>query len=755
MKKDKSELLAPAGSPEAFYGAIRAGADAVYLAGKSFGARAYADNFTEEDLKAAIRFAHLYGRKVYLTVNTLVKESEMTLLPDFLSPYYEEGLDGVIVQDLGVIRLLRECFPDLALHASTQLSVTGPKGAELLASLGVTRIVPARELSLKEVLAIKRQTGLEMECFIHGALCYSYSGQCLFSSMLGGRSGNRGRCAQPCRLPYCGSYPLSLKDLNTSALIPELLEAGIDSFKIEGRMKSPEYVAGVTGIYRNLIDRIRKGDFAITEREREMLASLYVRGGVSDGYYHRRNGAEMISGEAPGYRGQTEQLLEEIRRQYLEPAGPEGMPKRKVSFSMSLLPGEPARLTAISGDYAVQVSGETVQEAQNRPISEEDVLRGLCKLGHTVFSPEEEKFRITLQGKVFYSLKGINEIRRRSLREIEDCIIASYGLVPSRSRTGTSPARPESNGAPRADKGLFAGPVHEVLVSTKEQLGQVLASDCLPRIGLLLIEEALYLSGDTTLFERELEDYRAGGGKVFLALCRIRRAEDARAFDLVTGKLPSVIRGKNAPLVREIVFDGALIRNLEDLWDLCGMRRSGALPEDFCLSADHSIYLWNAEAIRLLRELADRVTLPLELSGAECGALMGPLAQAGFLSSEISRVIYGRCPLMVTANCVQKTLHGCIGDAKQHLLPLQDRYRKEFPVRVDCLHCLNLIYNSVPSSLHKNLGHWVGKSCLRLELSTEDGKETEAVLNFYVKERTGGGRPPLEYTTGYESRPVE
>ncbi len=350
MKKYKSELLAPAGSPEAFYGAIRAGADAVYLAGKSFGARAYADNFTEEDLKAAIRFAHLYGRKVYLTVNTLVKESEMTLLPDFLSPYYEEGLDGVIVQDLGVIRLLRECFPDLALHASTQLSVTGPKGAELLGSLGVTRIVPARELSLKEVLAIKRQTGLEMECFIHGALCYSYSGQCLFSSMLGGRSGNRGRCAQPCRLPYCGSYPLSLKDLNTSELIPELLEAGIDSFKIEGRMKSPEYVAGVTGIYRNLIDRCRKGDFAITEREREMLASLYVRGGVSDGYYHRRNGAEMISGEAPGYKGQTEQLLEEIRRQYLEPAGPEGLPKRKVSFSMSLLPGEPARLTAISGD---------------------------------------------------------------------------------------------------------------------------------------------------------------------------------------------------------------------------------------------------------------------------------------------------------------------------------------------------------------------------------------------------------------------
>lgn len=243
------ELLAPAGNPEGFYGAIHAGADAVYLGGERFGARAYADNFTAEEIIACIRYAHIWGRRVYLTVNTLVKETEFEELFPYLQPLYKAGLDGVIVQDIGVFCFIRDHFPGLELHVSTQMTLTGTYGAELLKEMGAVRIVPARELSLSEIRELKTATGLQVETFIHGAMCYCYSGQCLFSSILGGRSGNRGRCAQPCRLPFqvehegktsAVCYPLSLKDMCTIEHIPELLDAGIDSFKIEGRMKKPE-----------------------------------------------------------------------------------------------------------------------------------------------------------------------------------------------------------------------------------------------------------------------------------------------------------------------------------------------------------------------------------------------------------------------------------------------------------------------------------------------------------------------------------
>ncbi len=246
----KAELLAPAGSYQGLQAVIRAGADAVYIGGSMFGARAYADNPAREELEEAIDFTHIHGKKIYLTVNTLLKNQELYgQLYDFIAPFYERGADGVIVQDFGVLSFLKKEFPELPLHASTQMTVTGPKGTRLLKEAGVSRIVPARELSLEEIKAIHQETGMEIECFVHGALCYCYSGMCLFSSMLGGRSGNRGRCAQPCRLPYQAfsqgkalndensRYLLSPKDMCTIELLPEILEAGVYSLKIEGRMK--------------------------------------------------------------------------------------------------------------------------------------------------------------------------------------------------------------------------------------------------------------------------------------------------------------------------------------------------------------------------------------------------------------------------------------------------------------------------------------------------------------------------------------
>ena len=309
LRKQKVELLAPAGNFACFRAAVNAGADAVYLGGEQYGARAYAGNFSGEEILDALRIAHVFGRKIYLTVNTLVKENELSNLVPYIQPLYEAGLDGVIVQDMGVLECLRGNFPDLALHASTQMTITGIYGAAYMKKLGVCRIVPARELSLDEIKEIKDTTGLEVECFVHGAMCYAYSGQCLFSSILGGRSGNRGRCAGPCRLPYTTDngrtlYPLSLKDMYTLSVLPELIQAGIDSFKIEGRMKSPEYVAGVTAMYRKYIDRYLANPdkpYKVAAKDEQLLRELYIRSDICTGYYQKHNDKSMVTLKEPGY----------------------------------------------------------------------------------------------------------------------------------------------------------------------------------------------------------------------------------------------------------------------------------------------------------------------------------------------------------------------------------------------------------------------------------------------------------------------
>ncbi|MBP7320943.1 MAG: U32 family peptidase, partial [Lachnospiraceae bacterium] len=313
----KIELLAPAGNLEIFYSVIDAGADAVYLGGELFGARAYATNFSNEEIITAIHYAHLLNRKVYLTINTLVKNEELNeqLFP-YLQPFYEEGLDAVIVQDLGVAAFIHENFPLLDLHASTQLSITSAYGAQFLQDLGFTRIVPARELSLTEIASIQESCSIEIESFIHGAMCYCYSGQCLFSSLLGGRSGNRGRCTQPCRLPYDlldeekhliekEKYILSMNDMNTLPILDQLLSSGICSFKIEGRMKQKEYAQGVVRVYRQFIDHILIQHQDLSQKEIKkgvaQLTAYGCRSGFSTGYYEHYNGSSMITMKNASY----------------------------------------------------------------------------------------------------------------------------------------------------------------------------------------------------------------------------------------------------------------------------------------------------------------------------------------------------------------------------------------------------------------------------------------------------------------------
>ena len=310
------ELLAPAGSREALVAAVESGADAVYLAGNMFGARAYADNFDEEGMREAIRFAHLRGVHVHVTVNTIMDSRELPELKKYLRFLYEAGADAVLVQDLGAARIVRETVPELPMHASTQMTVHNLDGVRALEALGFSRVVLSREVTLEAVRHICAQAKAEIEVFVHGALCVCYSGQCLMSSMIGGRSGNRGRCAQPCRLPYtlvdekdndllgdsAGKYLLSPRDMNTISLLPELLSAGVTSLKIEGRMKRPEYVAVAVGCYRRAVDSYLSGDFAVPEEDSRALAQIFNRD-FTTAYLEKKQGRNMMSDKRPNNRG--------------------------------------------------------------------------------------------------------------------------------------------------------------------------------------------------------------------------------------------------------------------------------------------------------------------------------------------------------------------------------------------------------------------------------------------------------------------
>ena len=421
------ELLAPAGSYESLTAAVNAGADAVYMGGTRFGARAYAENPQEEMFIQGLQYAHRYGVKVYMTVNTLFKPREIDELIDYLEPYYLAGLDAVLVQDFGALKVIREHFPDLPVHASTQMTVANFYSAELLKELGVTRVVPARELSLPEIRRIK-ETGIEVETFVHGALCYCYSGQCLMSSLIGGRSGNRGRCAQPCRLEYAAEGRnqlapelLSLRDLCSIDLLPKLADAGIDSLKIEGRMRSPRYTAGVTSVWRKYLDLLRSGrPYAVDPKDRELLLNLYNRGEFTDGYYLRHNGPEMMCADARIARDNPEELYAFLDTQYVKSI-------RKV-----MLTGEAVvrhdRILQFSakadGYRPVAVTGPKPETAVKMAMTETDIIKQLKKTGGTPY--EFAKITVDTDGESFVPIAVLNEVRRQLIAAVEEVIQNAY-----------------------------------------------------------------------------------------------------------------------------------------------------------------------------------------------------------------------------------------------------------------------------------------------------------------------------------------
>nr|WP_296485249.1 U32 family peptidase [uncultured Acetatifactor sp.] len=757
----KTELLAPAGNAEGFYGAMHAGADAVYLAGSRFGARAYAENFTTQELVRCIRYAHLLGRKVYLTVNTLLKEDEFAGLDEYLYPFCEAGLDAVIVQDLGVLRFIREHFPNCKLHASTQMTLCGSWGASLLQSMGVSRIVPARELSLKELIVLKQNTGLEIEAFIHGAMCYCYSGQCLFSSILGGRSGNRGRCAQPCRLPYSviadgvkskNCYPLSLKDMCTIEHIPRLIEARIDSFKIEGRMKRPEYAAGATALYRKYIDRYyelreKRGPeaaevYRVEKTDWKCLTSLYIRSSVQDGYYFKHNGRDMITLDSPAYSGNDEAVLSEIRDRHL--AEPLKLPVRMKAVFQT---GRPAELTMLWKEVSVTVRSDVVQRAQHHPVTEENIRKQLIRLGDSVF--HAETLEMDISQDCFYPLKEINALRRRAVAELEERILLENGYGKADVcrkedlsenevfRNRKSVRHPEKDSH---EKGfVFAVRTIPQLETVAEETGK----------GMANLPVRLYVDSDLLVQEWEKVCRLCGSvsfsGGIYAALPYVIRESDRNYLTELYEKVQ-----------KSRLFCGFLIRSMDGLG--FAMQTEKALP----CRGDAGLYVWNRSALQEIGNMLEGFCLPYELRASEQKTLLNGLSDR--LPCE--KIIYGRIPMMITANCLLKTTDRCrnhrAGQNEATLerqrpqtseqLVLKDRRNKDFPVLVNCRHCMNIIYNSVPLSLYRELSGWREWVDLRMDFTLESPKEVRRLITSL---RNNMPFPEAEYTTGHEKRGVE
>lgn len=705
MRNKDFELLAPAGSLEILKGVIESGADAVYVGGSMFGARAYANNFTEEELLEAIDFAHLRGVKVYLTVNTLIKNSEFSKLYDYLLVYYKRGLDAVIVQDLGVVKAIHEYFPSMEIHTSTQMTVTGADGVRFLSQFGVTRVVMAREVSLAEMKRIHEETGMELEAFVHGALCYSYSGQCLFSSILGGRSGNRGRCAQPCRLPYTvegkkDEYILSLKDMCGIKALDKLHDAGVYSLKIEGRMKQLEYACGVVKYYRSYIDSKKP----VSDADYDRIKALGNRCGFTDRYYFDHNGSDMVTYVKPNFVSNA-----------AEPS-PE---KRKLSIEGELVlrEGEPGSLTVKRGDVTYKASIEPVSAALKAPLDKKAAIDRINKTGDTDF--EFSHIKAQIGENVFVPNGALNKLRRDAISGLCDKLLEKY----------------YRNDARYADmSGLTALPEHVVKSDaahdeavndytticscmTRAQLDTLIGYECF---------DVFYLDFDMydrkTLIQQFADDVKSltkRNKKVYLMLPTIFRADSSDYFVSIAKELDKVS------------FEGFVVKNYEELY----------LTENLFTGKkvilDHNMYTFNdVSKSAFFEHGVSGDTVPLELNSKE-------IMHRNNIGSQM--IVYGYYPLMTTANCVHKNTKGC--DKKQKLIYLKDRYNKSFAVCNNCKECYNTIYNSLPTMLTKNISKLkeAGIRSFRYSFTIETPKQIKAVMDDKV----------AEYTNGHYKRGVE
>lgn len=712
MKKNKPELLAPARSFEGMMTAYKAGADAVYAGGRKFSARAFADNFTDDELKEAIRVSHFFGKKLFLAVNTVLKEDEISKeLYDYVLSFYNEGLDACIVQDMGVFSFLRKFFPDMDLHISTQASITNVPGARFFEEAGAARIVTAREISFRDVRAIREETGLEIEAFIHGALCYCYSGQCLFSSMLGSRSGNRGRCAQPCRLPYevldrngkvigeKGMHPLSLKDMCTVDRLPALIDAGITSFKIEGRMKSLEYVAAVTSVYRKYVDMAWNDseNFKVADADMRLLMDIYNRGGFSKGYYddHLKKMVSVKGSkrkeEGKEAHRRLEHIRENLQERYLNIEY-----KKPVTLEFEAKPGEPMTLELRCDVASAKVTGPCPEPASKRAATREDVAKALTALGNTPFVAEETSIR--LKGELFLPVGQLKNLRREAVEALEIAVRPS-----DRKALPYIETKPESGRIRPIDR-----VEHELIyvsVDTREQL-EVVSQENVHRIFL----------NSATLEPEDLE----------WALDHLHVP--------VWLELPTIWSEhfKRFPY-RDERISGYLVKNYESWYYMKHQ------APDMPLIANWNLYGINSHAIRFLRQEGISETfVPVELNRYEIDRLQ-----------ERPEILYtyGYLPLMVSRQDVSTT----VGRRGEDVI-LRDRKQVKFQTRRVDRNTTGVIYNSVPLSLIDRYEQLTHRYALFFDFTTETAEQMRRILTYA---RGEAERPFESFTTGHFKRGID
>ncbi len=805
-----TELLAPGGSLEALKAAVNAGADAIYMGGAKFGARAYADNPDEDHLLEAIEYCHLRGKKLYLTVNTLLKEKELEeALVSYLKPYYEAGLDGVLVQDLGVLSVIRRVYPELPLHISTQMSLCTPEGAALAKELGAVRIVPAREISLDEIKAIREKVDIEIESFVHGALCYCYSGQCLMSSMIGGRSGNRGRCAQPCRMTYnvaengktmngeSDRYLMSLKDACTLESLPDMIDAGIASFKIEGRMKRPEYAAGVTMIYRKYMDlyaaKGRKG-YKVDPEDMRILMDLYNRGGFSEGYNKKRNGKDMMTLNRPNHAGTAAAKVTQIRG---------GSGEAILTAVEDLYPGDALEIGEGAGNKGQELvlreacrkgdsikvkaparlirKGQTLRRVRSEALLEQirGVIAGAAKLKiNGIFRISEGKpailtvtygpHRIAVEGPEATAAQNrpVTEADlEKQLRKTGDTpyefgdlkVFAGDNLFyPLRTvnelrRSALEQLTEAILGAERRDPVAEAAQpaaenrkntgatLYTAAVSTNDQLKAVLGCDWITEVQV----DALSFVERT--FTHTIGKSQAERRAAFADTAQ--RIHDAGKTCLL--RFPPMWRGFMKKALLDVfdessfaVCDGAVVRNTEQIPEAAAWFKGKTIV------SDSSVYTWNKEAVRAVEALGiTRTEVPAELNRRELG-------ERGLAGSEMT--VYGRTLLMITANCLRKSTTGCTHIPGQ--LVMTDRKNADFPVVCHCGICTNFIYNSLPLNLLPVYGQVqdLEPAAVRFDFTIETGAETEAVLRQAQLTVSGhAGASEEAGTRGHFKRGVE
>ena len=782
--KREIEILAPAGSMDCLKAAVAAGADAVYVGGSMFGARAYANNFTEEELLYAIDYVHLHGRKLFLTVNTLLKEDELKeKLYPYLIPYYLHGLDAVIVQDIGVLKFVKEHFPGLAIHASTQMTITGVDGAKFLEAQGVDRIVTARELSTREIAKIAEATNVEIESFVHGALCYCYSGQCLFSSFLGGRSGNRGQCAQPCRLLYQAEgekrsqYLLSLKDICTLELIPEMAEAGIYSFKIEGRMKKPEYVAGVVSMYRKYTDLYlsEKKPYVVEDKDKEMLMDLYNRGGFHTGYYHTQNGKDMVSLSRPNHAGvpavkclrkqgrnMTGRALVDLNPQdIIELPLRKGQEKADVYTCRDFVAKGQEVSIPVFTDTPFQ-KGMVWNRTRNTQLIEKlhkDYLDTKIKekINGKLILSKGESAKLTVGfGSIYVNVAGdvvqeaLNQpmdaariekqMRKTGNTEFEfdrlDIEINGNIFIPMQSlnelrRMALARLEEEIYAAYRRkepDKNWMEKT--EYLCHTDIPMKLTASAQTIPQLEILLQTEDIHrIYADCVAFP---QIWRENTYREVIEMAHSRKKEIFLIMPYIFREYTKAKYEQGYERIFGSGWDGILIRNYESYGFLKEHGYNGKIITDY------NMYQFNSSANAFWKEEnISGFTAPFELTAKE---LKGLQIEDGEL------VIYGHIPMMVSAGCVHKTIGQC--QKKSGQMTISDRYHKSFVVKNECDYCYNVIYNHVPLYLGDKLKEIreLHPGSIRLMFTVEEPEKVKEILRSYEEERTF---PEGEFTRGH------